>query len=156
MVLTLNRGSAESTLDDKGRVNIPVLFRKHFQGELVITRGNERCAMIMTPAEWGRLEQAEQNSDVLTYEEREAFRNKHLNQAQVVELDKAGRIAVPPIIRRYANLTKDCMVIREGERMYIWNSDDHEDYLKRDDGSAKSAMSKVGVPRKIQSETEQG
>jgi MraZ protein len=142
--MELKRGSAESTLDDKGRVNIPVRFREFFQGELVITRGMEHCALIMTPAVWERFEQAEGNSDVLNHEEREVFRNKHLNQAQVVELDKAGRIAVPSIIRKYANLRRDCIVIREEDRLLIWDSGDFEAYLTEKDTVARAAMNKLG------------
>ena len=143
--MELKRGSAESTLDDKGRVNIPVRFRDFFQGELVITRGMERCAMIMTPSLWERFEQAEGSSEVLTQEEREAFKNKHLNQAQIVELDKAGRIAIPPIIRKYANLTRDCMVIRDENRLSIWDSDAWEAYLTEKDMLARTAMNKLGT-----------
>jgi len=142
--MELKRGSAESTLDDKGRVSIPVRFRDFFQGELVITRGMEHCALILTPSSWERLEQAEGDSDVLNHEEREAFRNKYLNQAQVVELDKAGRIAIPSIIRKYANLTRDCIVIREEDRLMIWNSDDFEAYLTEKDDVARTAMNKLG------------
>jgi MraZ protein len=142
--MILKRGSEESTLDDKGRVNIPVRFREYFQGELVITRGMEHCAFIMTPKGWEHFEQAEINSDVLNHEEREAFRNKHLNQAQLVELDKAGRIAIPSIIRKYANLTRDCIVIREEDRLFIWDSGDFEDYLKEKDDVARAAMNKLG------------
>ena len=142
--MELKRGSAESTLDDKGRVNIPVRFREYFQGELVITRGMEHCAMIMMPAGWERFEQPEGNPDV-NPEEWEAFKNKHLNQAQVVELDKAGRIAIPSIIRKYANLTRECMVIRDDDRLFIWNSDDFEAYLAEKDTVARAAMNKLGA-----------
>jgi len=142
--IVLNRGSAESTLDDKSRVNIPVRFREYFQGELVITRGNEHCAMIMTSAGWERFEKIEGDSDVLNNEEREIFRNKYLNQAQVVELDKTGRIPIPSIIRKYANLTRECMVIRDEDRLFIWNSDDFEVYLAERDELAREAMNKLG------------
>jgi MraZ protein len=141
--MELNRGSAESTLDDKGRVNIPVRFREFFQGELVITRGMEHCALIMTPEGWQQFEHAEEDSDVLNHEEREAFRNKHLNQAQVVEVDKAGRLAIPQIIRKYANLTHDCMVIRDEDRLLIWDSIAYEAYLDDKDDLARTAMNKL-------------
>jgi len=144
MSVVLNRGSAESTLDDKGRVNIPVRFREHFKGELVITRGMEHCALIMTPSVWERFEQAEEDSNVLTQEEREAFKSKHLNQAQVVELDNAGRIAVPSIIRKYANLTRNCIVIRDEDRLFIWDSGAYETYLEEKDEIARAVMNKLG------------
>ena len=142
--MELKRGSAESTLDDKGRVNIPVRFREYFQGELIITRGMEHCAMIMTPARWERFEQPAENTDV-NLKEWEVFKDKHLNQAQVVELDKAGRIAIPSHIRKYANLTRECMVIRDEDRLFIWNSDDFEGYLSEKDELAREAMNKLGA-----------
>jgi len=142
--MELNRGSAESTLDDKGRVNIPVRFREYFQGELIITRGMEHCAWIMTPQVWERFEQAFRNSGTLTQEERLFLEDKHLNQAQVVELDKAGRIAIPSIIRKYASLTKECIVIRDENRLSIWDSDAFEAYLNDKEDIARSAMNKLG------------
>jgi MraZ protein len=98
----------------------------------------------MAPAGWERFEQAEKNSNVLNHEEREGFRNKHLNQAQVVEIDKAGRIAIPSIIRKYANLSKECIVIRDEDRLLIWNSGDFEAYLTEKDEVARTAMNKLG------------
>ena len=142
--MELNKGSAESTLDDKGRVNIPVRFREFFQGELIITWGLERCAWIMTPPVWERFEKALRNSEMLTQEERLILEDKHLNQAQVVELDKAGRIAVPATIRKYAGLTRDCMVIRVENRLSIWDSSVFADYLAEKDAIARAAMNKLG------------
>ena len=142
--MELKTGSIESTLDDKGRVNIPVRFREQYQGKLVITWGMEHCAWIMTPAVWERFERALRNSEMLTQEERLVLEDKHLNQAQVVELDKAGRIAIPPTIRKYANLSKDCMVIRAENRLDIWDSAVFDAYLAEKDTAARAAMNKLG------------
>ena len=144
MGVELKTGSAESTLDDKGRVNIPVRFRDQYQGELVITWGMEHCAWIMTPPVWERFERALRNSEMLTQEERLILEDKHLNQAQVVELDKTGRIAIPPTIRKYANLTRDCVVISAENRLAIWDSDVFASYLADKDTVARSAMNKLG------------
>ena len=142
--MELKTGSAESTLDDKGRVNIPLRFREQYQGELVITWGMEHCAWIMTPAVWERFEQIIRNSETLTQEERLVLADKHLNQAQVVELDKTGRIAIPPTVRKYANLTKDCIVIRAKNRLDIWDSGVFTAYLTEKDTVARAAMNKLG------------
>jgi len=80
----------------------------------------------------------------LNQEEREAFKNKHLNQAQVVTLDSAGRIAIPSIIRKYANLTRNCIVIRDEDRLFVWDSGDFEAYLEEKDVVARAAMNKLG------------
>ena len=146
--MELNRGSAESTLDDKGRVSIPIRFRQFFEGELVITRGMEHYALIMTFSAWERYEQAFRNSDMFNPEERLILEDKYLNQAQVVELDKAGRIAIPPTIRKYANLTRDCLIVRVENRLSIWDSDAFEAYLAEKDELARAAMNKLD-PQKI-------
>jgi len=142
--MELKTGSSESTLDDKGRVNIPVRFREQYQGELVITWGMEHCAWIMTPVVWERFILALRNSEMLTQEERHILEDKHINQAQVVELDKVGRIAIPPTIRKYANLTRDCMVISAENRLSIWDSDTFDAYLAEKDTLARAAMNKLG------------
>ena len=142
--MELKTGSSESTLDDKGRVSIPVRFREQYQGELVITWGMEHCAWIMTPVVWERFEKALRDSETLTQEERLILEDKHINQAQVVELDKAGRLAIPPTIRRYANLSKDCMVISAENRLAIWDSGVFDAYLSNKDQLARTAMNKLG------------
>ena len=144
-MVILKTGAAESTLDDKGRVNIPIRFREEYQGELVITWGMERCVWIMTPGVWDNFTQALGNSDKLSQEERLILEDKHINQAQVVELDKAGRIAIPPTIRKYANLSRDCMVIRSENRLSIWDSAVWDAYLTEKDALARSAINKLGT-----------
>jgi MraZ protein len=142
--IELKTGSAETTLDDKGRVNIPIRFRQYFQGELVITWGMEHCAWIMTPTVWEHFAGNLRNNSMLTQEEREALEDKYLNQAQVVELDKAGRIAIPASIRKYASLSRDCMIIRSDSRLSVWDLNVWETYLAEKDAVARAAMNKLG------------
>jgi len=143
--MELKTGSAESTLDDKGRVNIPVRFREQYQGGLVITCGMEKCAWIMTSLVWERFEQNLRSSGAhINEEEWEILEYKYLYQAQMVELDKAGRIAIPPTLRKYASLTRDCVVINGKNRLSIWDSGVFEAYLAEKDSIARAAMNKLG------------
>jgi MraZ protein len=43
--------------------------------------------------------------------------------------DKQGRITVPPALREYAGLTKDCVVIGANTRVEVWDSGAWESYL---------------------------
>ena len=36
--------------------------------------------------------------------------------------DKQGRVTIPPALREYAGLTKDCTVIGAGARVEIWDT----------------------------------
>ena len=141
--MELKTGTDESTLDDKGRVSIPVRFREYFQGELVITWGSEQCAWIMTPAVWKRFEGSIRNSKVLNPKQRRQLEAKHLEPAKVVELDKVGRIAIPPSTRKYANLTKDCLVVRSEDRLYIWDAATRDAYLSENAGETLEAWNLI-------------
>ena len=144
----LKTGSAESTLDDKGRVIIPVRFREQYQGDLVITRGMDRCIWIMTAPVWESYEQGlrtRSKEENLNDEEWEVLEYKIIGHAQEVEVDKAGRIAIPPTHRKYANLSKDCTVINRKNRLSIWDSETFEAYLDENESVARAAMNKLGA-----------
>jgi MraZ protein len=142
--MELKNGSDDSTLDDKGRVSIPVRFREQFLGELVMALGIEKCIYIMKPAEWENFAKNLRNPEMFTQAERRYFENKHLIQAEKVTLDKVGRIAIRPLFRRYANLTKDCMVSCFDGRIRIWDIPTYEAYIAEFDPSSLVAIDKYG------------
>jgi len=142
--MELKTGSADSTLDEKGRVSIPVRFREQFQGELVITCGIEQCVYIMKPEAWECFKLNLSNPELYTQEERLFLQNKHLHQAQVVEIDKVGRIAIPPTFRKYANLTRDCRVISAEDLLKIWDNDTFDAYIAKNDALERAAINKLG------------
>ena len=43
--------------------------------------------------------------------------------------DKQGRITVPPALREYAGLSKDCVVIGANTRVEVWDREAWETYL---------------------------
>ena len=143
-------GSADSTLDDKGRVSIPVRFRDQYQGKLVITCGSEQCVWIMTESVWEHFTKAILNSTDISEEEREDLVYKHIYRAhqEEVELDKAGRIAIPSKLRDYADLTKDCTVVSAENRLDIWDRSIFDETNAKKDAIARAAMNKLGI-RKV-------
>ena len=143
--MELKTGSAESTLDDKGRVSIPIRFREQFQGDLVISWGMEHCIWIMKPATWETFEKRMRNSTGFNQEEWRYFEYTVLGQIQTAELDKTGRIAIPPTFRRYASLSRDCMVISAEDRLSIWDTEVFYAYLAEKSAMAQTAMNKLGT-----------
>ncbi|MDR2785063.1 MAG: division/cell wall cluster transcriptional repressor MraZ [Treponema sp.] len=142
--MELKTGNYPTTLDDKGRVSIPVKLRDRYSGELVITWGMKPCAWVMKPEIWDHVVGKLTNSDLITEEERFLIEHKYINQAQVVELDKAGRIPVPATIRRYARLTKECLVISAENRLEIWDEDFFFSFLEDNQDAVQTAMNKMG------------
>ena len=45
-------GRFEHSVDNKGRVAVPARFRGELEGELIITRGNDRCLYLFTQQAW--------------------------------------------------------------------------------------------------------
>ena len=45
-------GRFEHSVDNKGRVSVPARFRGELSGELIITRGNDRCLYLFTQDAW--------------------------------------------------------------------------------------------------------
>ncbi|MDR0497763.1 MAG: division/cell wall cluster transcriptional repressor MraZ [Treponema sp.] len=141
--MELKTGSADSTLDEKGRINISVNFRDQFQGKLFMTRGMEPCVWIMTPSAW---EQFERNLRKKKYTPKvwRQIEYKYLHHKHEVEIDKAGRIAIPPPIREYANLTRECIVISAGNRLSVWDSGTFNEYCAETDPIVEEAISELG------------
>ena len=142
--MELKTGSSDSTLDDKGRVNIPVRFREQYQGELIMTWGIDKCIYIMTPPAYEHLEKTLRNSAEFSKKWR-ILQHKHFAQAMPVEIDKAGRIAIPPTFRKYANLSRDCMVISSAlGYLSIWDTETFYSYLTMNDELAQAAFDESG------------
>jgi len=121
------KGTLESTLDDKGRVVIPVSLRDYYSGKLVITRGVEHCLWVMTATTYEKyLANFKKTSEELNFSSaiKKSFYRHHETTAQHVEIDpKTGRIPINAALRSYASLTKDCLVVDFEKYLEIWNAE---------------------------------
>jgi MraZ protein len=146
--MELKTGTFESTLDDKGRVSIPIRLRETYAGsELVITQGRQHCAWVMTPHVWEFVCEKLKNAAANTEEEAALLEYLHIMPAQVVEIDKSGRIPVPQAIRKYAKLVKDCLVLSAENRLEIWDAEFFYSYLEDNRPSIQEAWNKMGSVR---------
>jgi MraZ protein len=138
--MELKTGSVDSTLDDKGRLNIPVRFREQYEGELIMTWGIDQCIYIMTLSAFEDFEKILRNSKEFSRKWR-ILENKHFAQAMKVEIDKAGRVAIPPTFRKYAKLTRDCMVINSAKGfLSVWDTETFFAYLEQNDPVSQAAF----------------
>jgi MraZ protein len=115
-------------LDDKGRLFLPARFRDELAEGLVITKGQERCLYVFPLGEWGRITDGLRAAPVTGKAIRDFGRVLFASAAHEVP-DKQGRITVPPALREYAGLTKDCVVIGANTRVEVWDSAAWDSYL---------------------------
>jgi MraZ protein len=137
-------GSYPSTLDDKGRVNIPKPLREVYNGELVITMGLRTCARIMRPEVWDRIRERLTGSNELTEDERELVELQLIAPRMMADVDQAGRIAIPPVIRRYARLTKSCLMLNLENRLEVWDEELYFAHLDENRAAIQEAVRKMG------------
>ncbi|MDR6939011.1 division/cell wall cluster transcriptional repressor MraZ [Arcanobacterium hippocoleae] len=121
-------GTYEPKLDDKGRIILPAKFRDQLAGGLVITRGQERCLYVFPMATFedvlAKLQQAP-----MTSKEARTYTRIFLSGANDQIPDKQGRVTVPSMLRAYAGLERDLVVIGTGDRVEVWAQDAWNAYL---------------------------
>ncbi len=137
-------GTHTPRLDDKGRLFLPAKYREELAGGLVITKGQERCLYVFPEAEFGRITQALRNAPVTAKSVRDYSRVFFASASDEVP-DKQGRITVPPGLREYAGLSRDCVVIGANTRLEIWDASAWDAYLA-DQEEAFSAASEEVLP----------
>jgi MraZ protein len=121
-------GTHHPRLDEKGRLFLPAKFRDELAEGLVITKGQERCLFVFPMAEFGRI--AEQlRAAPVTHKAARAYNRVFFASASDEVPDKQGRVTIPPALREYAGLSKDCVVIGASTRVEIWDRQAWEDYL---------------------------
>ena len=136
-------GEYHPTLDEKGRVAIPVKLRKAF-GEnavintLVLTYGFDRCIMAFREDDWA---QFVREKLVPLPQSNPTNRNwvRHLmGGARDQELDKQGRIIIPASHLEYAQIKNEVTILGLNDRIEIWATDIYKSF--RPDQDSLNAM----------------
>ncbi|HEX6469975.1 MAG TPA: division/cell wall cluster transcriptional repressor MraZ [Streptosporangiaceae bacterium] len=123
-------GTHSPRLDDKGRLFLPAKYREELSGGLVITKGQERCLYVFPMAEFQRITEALRAAPVTAKAVRDYSRVFFASASDELP-DKQGRITIPPALRAYAGLDRDCAVIGANTRLEIWDAQAWETYLER-------------------------
>ncbi|SEN08376.1 division/cell wall cluster transcriptional repressor MraZ [Lihuaxuella thermophila] len=138
-------GEYRHTIDGKGRIIIPAKFREGLGDSFVVTRGLDQCLFAYPRSEWTQLEQ-KLKALPFTKADARKFTRFFFSGACEVELDKQGRILLPPNLRDFAKLKKDCVIIGVSTRVEIWSKDLWEDYyLSSEDSFNEIAESIVDL-----------
>lgn len=113
-------GEYEYKVDNKGRLPLPPKFRQELGGELVLTKGLEKCVVIYPVAEWHKV------ADTLSAQAVPSSKFRMMNRAMFgtafsLSLDGQGRIALPSILRNRAEIGDTAVVVGANNCIEIWN-----------------------------------
>jgi MraZ protein len=138
-------GEYNSTLDDKGRLSLPSRLRNALFGNIqVLTKGMDGCLWLYPLEEWNLFKQKVIDSTSVFNSDSRNLRRRLIGPAQEVEIDKAGRIAIPQTLREHAELSRECVVLGQEEYVEIWNAGHYRDYTKESDDEYQAASERLG------------
>lgn len=126
------KGEYNHTIDVKGRLIIPSKFRELLGDEFVVTKGLDGCLFVYNNEEWVAFEE-KLRSLPLTNKDARQFVRFFLAGAADVEVDKQGRILLPSVLREFAKLSKDIVLIGAGSRIEVWSKETWSDNASGED-----------------------
>ncbi|GAB6040199.1 division/cell wall cluster transcriptional repressor MraZ [Endothiovibrio diazotrophicus] len=120
------RGVNPLNLDAKGRMAIPSRYRERIQeacdGQLVVTIDRDRCLLLYPLPEWEEIERKLVRLPSLNKQARRLQRLL-IGHATETDMDKAGRILLPPPLREYATIDKKVVLIGQGNKFEVWDEE---------------------------------
>jgi MraZ protein len=114
-------GESVQKLDAKNRVTLPAKLRAHFADGVIVAKGVDRCVSVYTPAGFEAF--VDRQLGQLSPFSREArVMSRHLYAgAWETELDRQGRIMLPPAQLAHAGLERDIVVAGLRDILEIWD-----------------------------------
>ena len=137
-------GTHHPKLDDKGRLFLPAKFRDALQGGLVMTKGQEHCIYVFSREEFNAYT-AQMQAAPLSSKGARDYMRVLLSGASDEIPDRQGRVTIPSLLRTYAGLNKECVVIGAGSRVEIWDGERWQDYLESSE-TAYAELSEEVLP----------
>ena len=129
-------GRFDHSIDEKGRVSIPVRFREVILREghdrLYITNfvvSDERCLALYPPSHWDALIESLRQKP--HFDRRvQVFETFVIGGAHEVPVDRQGRILIPPKLRDYASLGREVTFSARQDHFQLWDKRVLEKVLK--------------------------
>jgi MraZ protein len=140
-------GEYQHTIDEKGRVAVPVKFRLDLSKGAVVTRGLDRCLFVYPMDAWKRLA-GKLTQLPISQSKSRAFARLMLAGAMDVETDKQGRVSLPEYLREYAGMKKNVVIAGLYDRLEIWDESAWKKYkstTEKDSNEIAEAMGELGV-----------
>ena len=118
-------GEYNHSVDAKGRLIVPAKFREQLGDEFVVTKGLDGCLFVYPQEEWKHIEEKFREVPLTTKDARK-FSRFFFAGAATCEVDKQGRILIPAVLREFAQLEKDVVLVGVLSRIEIWSKSNWE------------------------------
>ena len=115
-------GQYNHTIDAIGRVIIPAKFREKLGTSFVVTKGLDGCLYGYANDDWAAFEERLGTLPITNKNTRQ-FTRFFLAGAAECELDMQGRILLPAVLREFAGLEKDVVLVGSASKIEIWSKE---------------------------------
>ena len=138
--MSLLFGSEISTVDAKGRMNVPARLRKGLSPEaadsFTIVRGPEGCVKMYPLDEWRRYAEL-----LVTFSsgdaQSRAFFRLLSESAHETTIDGQGRVTLTKRLLELAGVDGQAMLVGQFDHIEVWNPKSFADGVKPEDSAAK-------------------
>jgi len=138
-------GEYEHTLDEKNRLTLPARFREAFGAGVVVTRGMDGCLFVFTREAWEAFVRVRlEGLNPFSKEARQMNRFMFAGAAEA-ELDKQGRVMLPPALIQHAGLGREVVVAGVRDHVEIWNRAAWREQLKDVEGSVELVAERLAA-----------
>jgi MraZ protein len=137
-------GEYRHTVDDKGRIAVPVKFRSQLDPGSMISGWLDDCLAIHPKAVWDDLS-AKIAALPFTDQKSRLFQRFVFSHAVEVELDKQGRVLLPAYLRDSVGLETEAVVVGSRDHAEIWAPKRWEDYRRALDDPQELAKAFEGL-----------
>ena len=112
-------GEYHHAIDDKGRVAVPARFRAELAGGALVSKWIDGCLALHPKGEWDVLA-AKVSTLPITEPGARTFQRFIFGAAFEVELDRQGRVVIPAVLREFAGLEADAVVVGSRNHLELW------------------------------------
>jgi MraZ protein len=135
-------GQYSHALDSKGRLTIPARFREELDGGLVMTQGYEPCLLVYPQASWMSLAQKVAQMSAASSMARSYARLIFGNAFEAIP-DKMGRILVPTVLRDYAGIQEEAIVVGVNLYIEVWSPTRWRETMEHDNRNLPNILAEV-------------
>ena len=141
------KGTYRYSVDEKGRVSIPVKLRKNLSeaanNTFTVTRGLDGCLFLYPHDEWLHHEkEVKERFDPYNSEDRK-FVRAFTRMAEEVLLDKQQRVIIPAELLKLAGITADVVIVGAFDKIELWSPERFEKYMGEVEPEYEDVAAKV-------------
>jgi len=138
-------GEFVNNIDEKGRIMIPVKLRAAIDGDsLILTRGVDQCLWLFPVSEWQKVSQQIMSATSILQARARMIQRRIIAPAQETEIDRSGRINIAPVLRSFAQLKKECVILGINNYIEIWDEEVYQKYWEENEADFQKAAEELG------------